>query len=518
MPPKTCRPQCLGWHYRSRSESPISFSNWAFYDGRLLTCTEYRRLGGEGAGDRLDGLQRHTADPLLSRHSFRTTCWRHFSTSAGIAEASNRPAGSQSAGSGKGLTSALHAFSEAQQNEIEMALNCLASEDDEFRSLLDEEWQREDDGQFVGLLVKNLENIQGDERDVIILSICYGRGPNGKMLMNFGPINKSGGEKRLNVAFSRAKRHMAVISTIRYSEITNEYNEGANCLRNYLRYAEAMSSGDAATAQRVLGGVTRWKEQFTHAPAEDDDAVALQLAACLQKRGFVVDQGVGQSHFRVDLAVRLPEDGTYLLGILIDTPIQYEQAEPLERDVMRPRLLRAFGWQIESVLAKDWYENRDQELARIINILESGKQVESSELDDTEDEDREGDPGGEPPRLSTETAFDPETESVGQLDVEDGLSDGVELAADTDAQRPLVTPKLLPVPPGGKRLFEFREGHSSKFWEIEVTGTDHTVRFGRIGTSGQSQTKSFSSEAAAQKDSARLIAEKQRKGFREVCT
>jgi len=336
------------------------------------------------------------------------------------------------------------------------------------------------------------------------------------MLMNFGPINKSGGEKRLNVAFSRARRHMAVVSTIRYSEITNEYNEGANCLRNYLRYAEAMSNGDAATAQRVLGGVTRWKEQFTHAPAEDDDAVALQLAACLRKSGFIVDSSVGQSHFHVDLAVRMPEDGTYRLGILIDTPIQYEQAEPLERDVMRPRLLRAFGWHIESVLAKDWYENRDQELARIINILESGTQVDSSGLDDVEDEDRESEPGGEPPTVSTGTALDVESESDGQLAVNDALSGGIELAADTDDPRTIVTPTLVPVPPGGKRRFEFREGRSSKFWEIEVTGTDHNVRFGRIGTSGQSQTKSFSSKAAAQKDAARLIAEKQRKGYGEV--
>jgi len=100
------------------------------------------------------------------------------------------------------------------------------------------------DGQFVGLLVKNLENIQGDERDVIILSVFYGYGPNGKMLMNFGPINKSGGERRLNVAFSRAKHHMAVVSSIQFTDITNEYNDGANCLKNYLRYAEAVSVGN----------------------------------------------------------------------------------------------------------------------------------------------------------------------------------------------------------------------------------------------------------------------------------
>jgi predicted DNA-binding WGR domain protein len=183
--------------------------------------------------------------------------------------------------------------------------------------------------------------------------------------------------------------------------------------------------------------------------------------------------------------------------------------------MMRPRLLRAFGWQIESVLAKDWYENRDQELVRIINVLESGQQDATSELDDADDVDSDGDPGGGQADSSTKTVVESEGGSLCQLEVEDGLSDGPEFAADADAQRPLVTPTFIPVPLGGKRRFEFREGHSSKFWEIEVTGTDHTVRFGRIGTSGQSQSKSFSSEAAAQNDADRLIAEKKRKGYRE---
>src|SRR6266480_3347308 len=95
---------------------------------------------------------------------------------------------------------------------------------------------------------QDLENIQGDERDVIILSVCYAHAPNGKMLMNFGPINQNGGERRLNVAFSRAKKHMALVSSIRHDAITNEYNDGARALKNYLRYAEACSVGDAQSA------------------------------------------------------------------------------------------------------------------------------------------------------------------------------------------------------------------------------------------------------------------------------
>src|SRR5262249_50430751 len=120
------------------------------------------------------------------------------------------------------------AFSEAQQGEIEQAVRELASEDAQFGARYEAETEREEDGQHVGLFVKNLENVQGDERDIIIISVCYGPDPTGRMLMNFGPINKSGGEKRLNVIFSRAKHHLAVVSSIGWSSITNEYNDGAN--------------------------------------------------------------------------------------------------------------------------------------------------------------------------------------------------------------------------------------------------------------------------------------------------
>ena len=89
----------------------------------------------------------------------------------------------------------------------------------------------------------------------------------------------------------------------------------------------------------------------------------------MRERGFLVERSLGHSHFRVDLAVRCPGDRQHRLGVLIDTPLQYEQSEPLERDVMRPQLLREFGWRVESVLAKDWCEHRDRELARILAAL-----------------------------------------------------------------------------------------------------------------------------------------------------
>lgn len=123
------------------------------------------------------------------------------------------------------------AFSQEQQHEIEKSLYALGSADPSFQKLLEEEFERHDNDQLVGLFIKNLENIQGDERDIIIMSVCYGYDSNKRMLMNFGPINRKGGEKRLNVIFSRTKQHMAVISSIKYSDIKNEYNEGANYFR-----------------------------------------------------------------------------------------------------------------------------------------------------------------------------------------------------------------------------------------------------------------------------------------------
>ena len=114
------------------------------------------------------------------------------------------------------------AFSHAQQSAIEQALEALGASDDAFRRRLEDEREREEDGQFVGLIVRNLENVQGDERDIIIVSVGYAPNHQGKMIMNFGPINQAGGEKRLNVIISRARQHVAIVASIEYGAITND--------------------------------------------------------------------------------------------------------------------------------------------------------------------------------------------------------------------------------------------------------------------------------------------------------
>ena len=359
----------LGWHYRSRSESLISFSNRAFYQGRLLTVPE-ERLPAAGRAElrarAADDAQRHTSALLERPISF------HFMEHGVYQQRRNRAEADYIARLVRelltretGLSLGVIAFSEAQQDEITTALTRLAQDDADFRGRLEAEYERDDDGQFVGLLVKNLENIQGDERDVVLLSVCYGRGPDGRMLMNFGPINKSGGEKRLNVAFSRAKHHMALVSSIGAAEITNEYNDGANCLKNYLRYAAAVSVGDMAAAARVLIDLSGRRGDEAGRDATAEDAVVAQLADVLGQRGWQVALGVGQSHFRCALAVCRPGDSAYALGILVDTDAYYRQSDVLERELMKPKLLTDFGWPLAHVLTKDWHQDREAVLERL---------------------------------------------------------------------------------------------------------------------------------------------------------
>jgi predicted DNA-binding WGR domain protein len=352
--------------------------------------------------------------------------------------------------------------------------------------------------------VKNLENVQGDERDIIIMSVCYGHDAGGRMIMNFGPINQRGGEKRLNVIFSRAKHHMALVSSIRYHDITNEYNDGANSLKNFLQYAEAVSKGDATAARRVLENLNPLSRKAL-APLSKGDAVVEGLAKALRSRGYAVDLNVGQSRFRCELAVRTNSESLYQLGILVDTDGHYANPNLLDRYLMQPSILRAFGWRFALVLTKDWYHNPDDVLSRIEKLLQ-GQEI-TEEPEPPEEEPAEPIPSAIQERAGIATPIPP------------GLKQEATAAEDSSPAEPPPVPALAPAvsapAPGAARHFEFIGGASRKFWEISQSGNSFTVRFGRIGTVGQSQTKTFADEARAKREAASLIAEKLKKGYVE---
>ena len=183
-----------------------------------------------------------------------------------------------------------------------------------------------------------------------------------------GTINRNGGEKRLNVAFSRAKQHMSIVTSMKSTQITNDYNLGPQCLKQYLQYVECMADSDVAGATNALRQLSKWHSNS--ATAENPlSPVTQQLLEALRSKDFLVDTQIGQSHFQIDAAVYRAGDEMYRLGILVDTVDAYGHSDPWERDVMRPLLLKTFGWRVHRVLGKDWYEDSNRELDRILKIL-----------------------------------------------------------------------------------------------------------------------------------------------------
>ncbi|MBR9884922.1 MAG: DUF4011 domain-containing protein, partial [Oceanospirillales bacterium] len=375
----------LSWHYRSRHESLIGFCNQAFYTGQLKTVPSTRALieqapvnsGSSEAPDVNGGrpniqLQDHLYSRPISYHKLENSPYSK-QRNKGEAEYIAHLVRELLLDDSDDNTLGIVAFSQAQQNEIEQALDRLAAQDKAFAARLDAEEEREQDGQFVGLFVKNLENVQGDERDIIILSICYGPGQDGRMLMNFGPINQNGGEKRLNVIFSRAKKHMVVVTSIEPNQITNTYNTGANALRQYLRYAQAVSEGDSAGIQSAL-------LEYGYSPSAQGDDSFLMIEAIAQRlrsEGLHVVTQYGQSSVKCDLAVRRAEDRHFSLGILTDNVEHYKIKDLINRYHTQGSVLSAFGWTLCHVLAKDWYKDSDAVVKRILANLKSQETVSS---------------------------------------------------------------------------------------------------------------------------------------------
>lgn len=515
----------LGWHYRSRSESLISFSNRCFYGGRLLTVPEETVAVGprpELAVHELADADRNAEELLKRAVSF------HFVHGGVYEKRRNRAEAEYVARVVRSLLRAeprrsigVVAFSEAQQDEIDQALRRLAEDDRSFAEQLEAELEREEDGQFVGLLVKNLENIQGDERDVVIMSVCYGPDAHGRVRMNFGPINKSGGEKRLNVAFSRAKHHMALVSSMRHGAIVNEYNDGANCLKNYLRYAEATSVADRSCVEQVLRSLSPLEDEQQRG---ETDAVVAQVAEALRTRGWTVDLGVGHSQFRCDLAVRRAGEDQYRLGILVDTAAWYAQTDLIERELMKPALLESFGWSVAVVLTKDWYHEPEQTLERLERRLAGESETEPEAVADApdaapveaevEDPIAEGEPAGplaEENSLrggSADRAPLSEREATQATDPASGEPGGADSGGTDGDVEHAAAPEM-------RRYLEYIEGRSAKFWEISVRGRDQCVRFGRIGSAGQTRTRRADTPEQARADAERQINKKLAKGYRD---
>jgi len=477
----------LSWHYRSRYETLISFSNHAFYEGRLLTIPDKTIHKTEKTPILVSNVKEagQQADHLFDR-----SISYHFLEGSVYEKRSNRGEAVYIAHLVRELLAreikesiGIVAFSQEQQHMIENALEELGAEDSAFAQQLEEAYNRTENDQFTGLIVKNLENIQGDERDIIIMSVCYGPDAKGKMLMNFGPINKKGGEKRLNVLFSRARTHMAVVSSIRYASITNEYNEGANYFKRFLQYAEMISQGQMQGARSILDSLVLKKD--TGATDIRPSLVREQIKQQLQALGYDVDELIGQSDFKCSLAVKARSgDQAYTLGILLDDEKHYLNNNLIEQYYQRPAILERFGWRVLPVFSRDWLHQPQKVIELIRKILEAPVAEEGSVT---------GSGSGR------EVVAEKKESLLSEVEMGTGKITASSVAGPYDH---------LPF----QRL-TYKDDSSDKFWEAATDGSRLVVRWGRTGSRGQIQLKSFPDGEAARKEMEKLIKEKQGKGY-----
>jgi superfamily I DNA and/or RNA helicase/predicted DNA-binding WGR domain protein len=443
----------LSWHYRSRYETLISYSNHAFYGANLLTIPDKTihhdskvLLEIDQPEDGLKNASRLLTDSISFHYLFNSI----YEARSNINEAKYiANLTKQLLSDNVKETIGIVAFSQEQQGVIEEAIDNLAATDKIFEETLEKAYNRKDEGQFTGLFVKNLENVQGDERDIIIMSVCYGHDSNKKMLMNFGPINRKGGEKRLNVIFSRAKKHMAIISSIRHHHITNDYNDGANYFKRFLQYAEMVSTGNMSTARTILDSLIGG-EQKNKGVTNEISITTKQIKRALEAKGYAADERIGQSSFKCSLGIRKNvNESYYCLGILVDDDDHYNNDDLVEQYFQRPTVLKAFGWQIINVFTKDWLEDHNRVLNWILKHLES-----------------------------------------------DGTQHNISIIPETTEKKD-----------AGLLFTVLQSSDAEKFWQIAQDNMQLQIRFGRVGTKGQIQVRSFNSEGEASVIKEQLINE-----------
>jgi very-short-patch-repair endonuclease len=275
-------------------------------------------------------------------------------------------------------------FNEPQKVAILDEIDRRRQEDSEFDELFtaaeNPESNRLDDKPFV----KNIENVQGDERDIIIFSVGYAKDSEGHLRIGFGTLNQEGGENRLNVAITRARQEIAIVCSIEPDELRTDSakNNGPKRLKDYLRYAKFISESRREGAEDILltlnDGFDREKDTNI-AGGGDQTASTLFLERLfeeivyerLQSLGYSVDKKVGYSGYKIDLAVVHPEDPSrYILAIECDSTSFHSAKSTRERDVMRQEFLESRGWIVERSWSRNWWRNPDRELDKIKHKIE----------------------------------------------------------------------------------------------------------------------------------------------------
>ena len=249
-----------------------------------------------------------------------------------------------------------------------------AAKNPEFRSYILGEKHRVENGEDISLFVKNLENVQGDERDIIIFSIGYAYNEEGKLYTNFGSLSAEGGENRLNVAITRAKSKIYVVTSIEPEalKVDTSKHQGPKLLKQYLTYVRAVSSGQDNEVRAVLSELDS-TERTVEKAILPITSVEDQIKEKLEKLGYVVDTRIGNRNNRISLAVYDPKKDRYLVGVELDKDAFATAASTMERDVYKPKFLESRGWTIMRVWCRDWWLYPSRVIKSIVQAAEDNK-------------------------------------------------------------------------------------------------------------------------------------------------
>ncbi|WP_052330606.1 AAA domain-containing protein [Clostridium saudiense] len=342
----------LYYHYRSKYDELINFSNYAFYGGKLEVSPNISKTSGDGVkpierikvngrwNDRRNEREAIEVVKLIKDILFN----RKENETIGI------------------IT-----FNINQRECIDKMLELEVGKDPAFGVLYTAESERVENNEDVSLFIKNIENVQGDERDIIIFSTAYAKNEHGKVVMNFGSLSQDGGENRLNVAISRAKKKIYLVTSIEPEELKVDSlkNNGPKLFKRYLQYVKAVSDGNRELTQEILNSVCDSKVGRNEEIHFDSD-FENEVHDALEEAGLVVDTQIGVSGYKIDLGVYDTKRSKYILGIECDGAAFHSSKSARERDIYRQRYLESRGWNIIRIWSKNWWSNPQREVDRIV--------------------------------------------------------------------------------------------------------------------------------------------------------
>jgi superfamily I DNA and/or RNA helicase/very-short-patch-repair endonuclease len=360
----TYNPSHLNFHYRSKYSELINFSNHAFYDGKL------KLVPNIGKDESIKPIERiFVENGLWENRSNKEEAIKVISLLKQIFDKRE-----------KHETIGVITFNITQKDLILDLIEIEMSKDDRFKEYIQKEQNRYKGNEDISLFVKNIENVQGDERDIIVFSTGYAKNNKGRMYSNFGALSKDGGENRLNVAVSRAKTKVYVVTSFEPEEliVENSKNNGPKLFKKYLQYSREISNGNLNFANDILEELSNIGV-ITNRDVRFDSDFEEEVYNVLQQKGYDVETQIGTSGYLIDLAIYDNITSSYVLGIECDGATYHGSPSARERDVHRQKFLESRGWIIERIWSTDWWKSKKQVINSLIPTIEAAIDKRHSE-------------------------------------------------------------------------------------------------------------------------------------------